>query len=857
MAKPDINWKATYFTFFVLSLALALASYALRAHSLVGLFHLARASVIGLAVLALLVVGLAIADVLTVLNKRVSEIRQWAHKKVVEAWHLLLAWMGIGLSMYAFAEFVHGQTPSLLFAALLAGPLVLISLPSKFLVILCFLVWSLVVGEFIHKFDVASLDERKGLFTFHRTVRKVVSGAEFAPAKAPQGSHFTQVQNTVQPFLIKEKDVPSRLSLGVASLAPKWGMKKEEIDFGLPFEGQGVVFGEPGSGKTQILNRAIGGLDGTVRTKLIITSVKTQDYVSFVPWLRSCGFRVRMFDLTGATAETDEYGDQTRWSPISLCDTAENAQIIAAMSTEAAVDSHNRTKDEFWAISATRILAPCFRAANIANKNLEWSFGLAKKWGNPEVTEVENTLRDREPEMCADFINIRKFMLDMETRTDEEAIAWKEKAGLSGAAGTGQSIDATLQNYLARLATGSAYRATRDPNFEINEWIESDQSEVLFLVGDMEHIYTTRSIFAVLVNRLLIGLGRYARQQEGERLPYKCYCILDEMANLSPVPQIESLYSTMRSLGVQVLAIFQSRAQVSEMLGLDKALIFLGAATLMLILPGITDAHFINELASIAGGAYVSLSEGQISSESLVQGGYITRMQTSNFETGEPGQALALTRGGFTELKMPIWALEDPYCDRGVVPMPFRESTEKLRLRTRTRKERFTDYSRGLWRRPKAAVVARGKAAAKRVTTSPSTRARSEPVEAPNVATSTAPGGAVFARPVVAPTEALVNKPIVRPVVSAPVGPPARPANPVARPLVRPTDPVTPIPSAPSKTRRRHTKTKPLIDPKAKALPPESGVPCGDEWTDPFDGSRHICVSGSECPTCKRSIASV
>src|ERR1035441_212820 len=118
MAKPDINWKATYFTFFVLSLALALASYALRTHSLVGLFHLARASVIGLAVLALLVVGLAIADMLTVLNKRVSSVRQWVHKKIPEMWHLLLAWMGIGLSLYSFAEFVHALTPSLLFAAL-------------------------------------------------------------------------------------------------------------------------------------------------------------------------------------------------------------------------------------------------------------------------------------------------------------------------------------------------------------------------------------------------------------------------------------------------------------------------------------------------------------------------------------------------------------------------------------------------------------------------------------------------------------------------------------------------------------------------------------------------------------------
>ena len=649
------------------------------------------------------------------------------------------------------------------------------------------------MGQFIHKFEVASLDEKKGLFTFHRTVRKAVSGAEFAPAKAPQGSHFTQVQNTVQPFLIKEKDMPSRLSLGVASLAPKWGMKKEEIDFGLPFEGQGVVFGEPGSGKTQILNRAIGGLDGTVRTKLIITSVKTQDYVSFVPWWRSRGFRVRMFDLTGATADTDEYGDQTRWSPISLCDTVENAQIIAAMSTEAAVDSHNRTKDEFWAISATRILAPCFRAANIANKNLEWSFGLAKKWGNPEVTEVENTLRDREPEMCADFINIRKFMLDMETRTDEEAIAWKEKAGLSGAAGTGQSIDATLQNYLARLATGSAYRATRDPNFEINEWIESDQSEVLFLVGDVEHIYTTRSIFAVLVNRLLIGLGRYARMQEGERLPYKCYCILDEMANLSPVPQIESLYSTMRSLGVQVLAIFQSRAQVSGDARARQGFDLLGRGDPDALQPlpeSRTPTSLMNSPPSRAAPTcHLVKDKLRLSLWFRAATSLVCKLPISRRVNRD--RLPALTRGGFTELKMPIWALEDPYRDRGVVPLPFRESTEALRLRTRTRKERVTDYLRGIWRRPKRCRSRpRRSSCPERVTTSPSTGAPSEPVEALNVATSTAPVGAVFARPVVAPTEPLVNKPIVRPVVGAPVGPPARPADPVARPLVRLADPV-------------------------------------------------------------------
>jgi hypothetical protein len=853
MAKPDINWKATYLTFFVLSLALALTSYAMRTHSLVGLFHMARASVIGLAILALLVVGLAIADALTVLNKRVSAMRQWAHKRVKEAWHLLLAWMGVGLSMFAFAEFVHALTPALLFAALPAGPLILISLPSKFLVVFCFVAWALVVGGFIHKFEVASLDEKKGLFSLHRTVRKVVGGAEFAPAKAPQGSHFTQVQSTVQPFLIKENDLPSRLSLGVATLAPKWGKKKEEIDFGMPFEGQGVVFGEPGSGKTKMLNRAIGGLDATVRFKLIITSVKTQDYVSFVPWLRSSGAKVRMFDLTGATSDTEEFGDQTRWSPISLCDTAENAQIITAMSTEAAIDSHNRTKDEFWAISATRILAPCFRAANIANKNLEWAFGLAKQWGKPEITEVENTLRVREPDMCEDFINIRKFMLDMETRSDEEAIAWKEKAGLSGAAGTGQSIDATLQNYLARLATGSAYRATRDPNFDINEWIESDQSEVLFLVGDMEHIYTTRSIFAVLVNRLLVGLGRYARQQEGERLPYKCYCILDEMANLSPVPQIESLYSTMRSLGVQILAIFQSRAQVSEMLGPDKALIFLGAATLMLILPGITDAHFINELASIAGGAHVSLTEGQITSESLVQGGYITRMQTSNFETGEPGQALALTRGGFTELKMPIWEIEKPYRDRGVVPLLFRPSTEALRERTRTNKERFTEYWKGAWRQPRADDVAPGVDPTENATAPSGTGAPSEPLEAFNVAMSTAPGGAMFARPVAAATKPLAERPIARPVVSVPVEPPMSP-GPVASPLVRPEVPSPPTPSASPKTRRRRPKTESPVNPKAKALPPDSEESCRHTYCDPLDDTVFTVKAGSVCPDCMQVV---
>jgi hypothetical protein len=104
-----------------------------------------------------------------------------------------------------------------------------------------------------------------------------------------------------------------------------------------------------------------------------------------------------------------------------------------------------------------------------------------------------------------------------------------------------------------------------------------------------------------------------------------------------------------------------------------------------------------------------------------------------------------------------------------------------------------------------------------------------------NIATSTGAQRVVFARPVVtAPTPS--------------------PDLPIARPLVRPAAPM-PLPATP-KTKRRGPKTTPLIDPKAKALPPISEIPCGRTFVDPFDNTEHTCGQGNACPTCKRALTS-
>jgi type IV secretion system protein VirD4 len=703
--KPKVHWPTAMTIYFLASAGLALLAYSLRYGSVAtGLRAMFSGSLA-------LVIALVIAVIVILWLRRKYET---AGRKIVSllsrVWHLILGWLGAGLASIGLAELLHNAGSPLSLGSSLLGPLAFLSLPNKLFVVIALAGWSVGLAELMNKTELTVHEGGKGsLVEVGRNLRKVVNkDVKTAPSTKPEGAHFVQTEQPVSSHIIRENEQSSRVALGVATLAPEWGKRKVDVDFGLPQEGSGLVIGAPGSGKSLMIQRALLGADRSVPTHFLVTSTKTQDFASTVQHLRDEGFRVGMWDITGATAGNNQFGDQVRWSPVSLCFKDDPAKETAEKLTEAAQKSESRTREEFWAIQTSLLLYPCLRAAFIANKDLEWAYRAASRWSDPAFTEVEVVLEGHGAmDAFHAWVGTRKFLLDMEKRNDNEAIAWKEKAGLSGAGGTGMSIDATLRGFLSRVSTETAYKATADPNLILSEWVRSPNNEVLFMVGDMSKEFTTRSLFSVAMNEMLTEADRFAKSLPGERLPYRFIVFADEMPNLSPVPGIERFFATVRSIGVQIVAFFQSRAGIIEMLGNEKAKILIGASAMTIVMPGINDPAFINDLSVLAGNKQVELNDGVITTQPLIDGSYIVGMQAPNFETGDAGNALAQTKGGFSELKIPWWSLEERYIDRGVVPAQFEEATIALRRKNRTFTEKLVELVRLLVERVKAWIGVR------------------------------------------------------------------------------------------------------------------------------------------------------
>ncbi|MHB1209881.1 MAG: type IV secretory system conjugative DNA transfer family protein [Acidimicrobiales bacterium] len=684
--KSKVHWPTAMTIYFLAGAALALIGYSVRYGSVTASFSalLSGAATAG-------VIALATALLFGVLWFKRRTLATVVLARLSKVWHIVLGWLGAGLASFGIAELLRHVGSNMALRSAVLGPLAFLALSDRLLVLLGLAAWTVGVGELAHRTELAEHEGGGGsILAAGRKVRKAFgSDQDWAPGSKPAGAHFVHIESDVSSHIIPEDELGFRITLAVASLASTWGRKKVDVHFGLGTEGSAIVLGAPGSGKSLMIIGALLSLTSGNPIKVIVTSTKPRDVSGpTTKHLREQGFNVRMLDLTGSIGEDDRYGDPTSWSPLSLCLDDDSTKKTAERLVAAAQGANSRVREEFWAIQTGLLLWPNLRAAVLGGKNLEWAYRGTLKWSDPNYNETDMILFSKgKSDALLAWQGTRKFLLDK-----EGDLEWKEKNGLSGAGGTGMSIDGTLRGLMNRIATQSAYRATAHPNLILKDWIRSEENEILFLVGDMSEEFTTRSLFAVALQELLAEAGRYANTRANEKLDFSMICLLDEFSNLSPVEGIERFYATVRSIGLQIITFFQSPAQITEMLGGDAAKILIGASALTIVMPGIKDPSFISDLSVLAGQKQVELNDGVVTTQPLVDGSYITGMQSPNFVTGAPGDALAMTKGGFTELKIPWWSLEERYLNRGVVPEDYIEATDALRKKNRSTSRKIGDY---------------------------------------------------------------------------------------------------------------------------------------------------------------------
>jgi len=401
-----------------------------------------------------------------------------------------------------------------------------------------------------------------------------------------------------------------------------------------------------------------------------------------------------MWDLTGKTGNTDRFGDPTRWTPVPKYDkTSDKNYDTCKLRAQAIIQGAQAEDDKksYWSNQGVSLMAPAILAASIRGESWMTALAWLLRWDDHTFTLVDEILfQAGEFAALRDWRAVRAMKL---SRAPGSEFDWKEKA--TTASDTGGSIATSLNGLLLDITTQSAYDATTNPNFDPKDWIRSDRSAALFLIGNMREKGMTRSLLATLLQEILSEAMTCAMEYEDEKLPYRLVILADELPNLAPIVGIEEYLSTGRKHRIQIVLVGQSLGQFQKIYGRELTRTFLVTSQFTLIFSGMSDPELINDLGTIGGNKQISLDDdGHPILSSLIAGQHMTALRPPNSRTGRPGDAILITSGAVAMVQIPFWTLDHRYDSRGTVMPQFAETTEMLRAEARSNREKFVAFAK-------------------------------------------------------------------------------------------------------------------------------------------------------------------
>jgi type IV secretory pathway TraG/TraD family ATPase VirD4 len=134
--------------------------------------------------------------------------------------------------------------------------------------------------------------------------------------------------------------------------------------------------------------------------------------------------------------------------------------------------------------------------------------------------------------------------------------------------------------------------------FDPAEFLCSNGTVYLLVEGDRARALAP--LITVFLDELLDVAKRTADASPGGRLLSPLAIFGDEIANVAPLPQLPGLMSYAGGSGIFTTVVLQSKAQAEQRFGRDQAAMIWGAATVKLILGGLTGPE-LRELSDLAG----------------------------------------------------------------------------------------------------------------------------------------------------------------------------------------------------------------------------------------------------------------
>jgi type IV secretion system protein VirD4 len=348
---------------------------------------------------------------------------------------------------------------------------------------------------------------------------------------------------------------------------------------------------------------------------VLVTSVKGDLLAATIGRRASMGGAM-VFDPVGVSGQTATCKATPLWGAESW----HGAMRVAHWLCSAAQPDRSGLQDaDFWFATAEKLLAPLL-------------FTAAASGG--EMADVVRWL-DEGPE--ANDEEVAELL--SEAGVEDAELAWQ--ATQNREPRQRSSVYTTAEVIVSAFGDERVKEQTEEAEYTPELLLGGKNT--LYLCAPLQEQERLRPMFSMLVQELL----SFAYEKAATKGPLDppLLLLLDEAANIAPIPNLDAIASTGAGQGIQLLSVFQDMAQVGTVYG-RRAATIVNNHRAKLFGIGISDPETLGYLSRVAGAAEFeqrSRSSGERGKRSLTEGETYRDLAPANVvRERDPGSALLM-----------------------------------------------------------------------------------------------------------------------------------------------------------------------------------------------------------------------
>lgn len=373
--------------------------------------------------------------------------------------------------------------------------------------------------------------------------------------RAEKGAKWAKPRD-LKPLLIRRPQ-PGRLTLGTVGRRLVATEQQHSV----------AVIGPAGTGKTT--GFAIPALlewDGPV----VATSVKG-DLVEHTIRQRQGRGDVWVYDPTGSTGQPP-----AGWNPLEGSSDWQGALRMAAwlVSTARAGERGGLQDSDFWYAVAQKLLAPLLYAAATSGRTMR------------DVVRWVDLQEETEPAAALEATETVDAIQAFVATNKRE-----EKAR--------SSAYTTTETVLAAFADPSVLTTTTAMPAVTPDRLLDGGSHTLYICGPLHEQARLRPLFTALIEETVHSVYSRANRPK-TRLSKPLLLVIDEAANIAPLPDLAQLASTARGVGIQLVTVWQDLAQLQARYG-TFAQTVINNHRAKVVLSGVSDTPTLDYTSRLIG----------------------------------------------------------------------------------------------------------------------------------------------------------------------------------------------------------------------------------------------------------------